>query len=428
MKFETIIYLMFLFLIYSFIGWVLEVLTIAIKEHRFVNRGITNGPLCPIYGFTSLTLLLATKDINSLFWIFIASIVYGTLIEFITGKVLEKFNKSKWWDYSNKKYNLDGYICLEYSLFWGFLGCVLVYLINPLMTLIFNGVYLYITAPIILVLMVIVLIDLLTSFISLKHVSTTSLNKISSKIGNYILSKVQYRIKKAYPSIKNSKVKTLPSNVFAEGASFYKLFVVFLIGGFLGNISEIFWCRYAMGYWMNRSSLVFLPISIVWGLAFSIATLLLHKYKNKSNTFLFIFGSIIGGSYEYICSVFTEFFFGTIFWDYSKIPFNLNGRINLLFCFFWGFAAVIYIKLIYPRLERMIEAIPKKIGNIVTTFILFFFIVDLIITGCVMLRFHNRSNGEEAINFVEKLCDEYADDEYMKKHWSNMKNVKDLKN
>lgn len=427
MKFETIILLMFLFIVYSFFGWILEVLAIAIKEHRFVNRGITNGPLCPIYGFTALTLLLVSSGVNSVFWVFIGSVIYGTIIELITGKVLEKFNKTKWWDYSNKKYNLDGYICLEYSLLWGFLGTILIYVINPLMTFIFNGIYLYISVPIIMVLAIIIIIDLLTSFITLKHVNTNRISAVSNKIGEFVLSKVLKRIENAYPTFKTKKIKSENSNIFAPGTSFYKLFVIFLIGGFLGDITEILWCRYSMERWMNRSSLVFLPISVVWGFAFALATMLLHRYQHKSNTFLFIFGSIIGGAYEYICSVFTEFFFGTIFWDYSKIPFNLNGRINLLFCFFWGFAVVIFIKIIYPRLTKMIESIPKKIGNVVTTILLIVFIIDLAVTGCVMMRYHNRQDGISSSNIVDELCDKYADDDYMASHWSNMKNVKDLK-
>lgn len=175
---------------------------------------------------------------------------------------------------------------------------------------------------------------------------------------------------------------------------------------------------------MSRSSLVWGQFSLVWGLAIALATLLLHRYQNKSNTFLFIFGTIMGGAFEYVCSVFTEFFFGTIFWDYSKIPFNINGRINLLYCFFWGFATIIFIKLVYPTISKWIEAIPKKIGKIFVTFAVIFMIIDLIVTGCVMMRYNTRNQGVEASNIVEKLCDKYADDEFMHHRWSNMKKPK----
>ena len=111
---------------------------------------------------------------------------------------------------------------------------------------------------------------------------------------------------------------------------------------------------------MSRSSLVFGQFSIVWGIACALLTWILYRYRDKSNWFIFLFGTILGGAYEYICSVFTEIAFGTVFWDYSKIPFNLGGRINLLYCFFWGFAAVIWMKAVYPFLSRQIERLPKK--------------------------------------------------------------------
>ena len=84
----------------------------------------------------------------------------------------------------------------------------------------------------------------------------------------------------------------------------------------------------------------------MWGLAIAAVTALLYKYRNRSQQFLFWMGTFLGGAYEYICSVFTEIVFGTVFWDYSDIPFNLGGRINLLYCFFWGFAAVAWFKII----------------------------------------------------------------------------------
>lgn len=72
------------------------------------------------------------------------------------------------------------------------------------------------------------------------------------------------------------------------------------------------------------------------GLAIAIATALLYKDREKPDRHIFIVGTFLGGAYEYVCSVFTEIVFGKVFWDYSKIPFNLGGRINLLYCFFWG--------------------------------------------------------------------------------------------
>ena len=88
---------------------------------------------------------------------------------------------------------------------------------------------------------------------------------------------------------------------------------------------------------------------------------------------------MVGGAYEYICSVFTEIAFGTVFWDYSKLPFNLGGRINLLYCFFWGLAAVVWIKLLYPRISALIERVPVKTGKILSWLMIVFMTVNIII-------------------------------------------------
>ncbi len=423
MKYEVIIGLLFIYLIYSFLGWVLEVGTVAAKEGKFVNRGILNGPMCLIYGIGALIIILTTEDATSILGIFLGSVIYGTFLEFVTGKLIEKFNKTRWWDYSHKRFNLDGYICLEYSLLWGLLGVLLVKVVNPILLTSFNSINLFVRSVIVFTGLIITSLDLLTSFITLKKIKTDKIGLVSDRLGNFITISIVERLEHAYPTFKRKHKEKKKSDVFAEGISFYKLFWIFLIGAFVGDLCEIIYCRFSMHRFMSRSSLVFGQLSIVWGAAMALAALCLHRYKDRKSSLIFTIGAIMGGAFEYVCSVFTEFFFGTIFWDYSKIPFNLNGRINLLFCFVWGLSAVLFIKYLYPYLSNLIESIPKKIGTIVTNILVVLFVIDLIITGCVMERYHARAKGIEAQNIVEKWCDKWAPDDYMKKRWSNMKNV-----
>lgn len=420
MCYNTILDLIFIFLIYSFFGWVLEVTSVAVKEGKFVNRGITYGPILPIYGISALIILLITRDIQNIFGIFLASIIYGTFIEFLVGKFLEKINKVKWWNYSNKKFNFDGYICLEYSLLWGLLGVLLVKVVNPILIVPFNNISIYIRSIVLISLFVIAIIDLLTSFVTIKIIHTERLEYISNRLGNFILSSSKKRIESAYPNVKK---KNKEQNKNDKDLNFYKIFFIFLIGAVIGDLCEVVYCRFSMHRWMHRSSLVFGELSIVWGMGLALAAICLHRYKDKNKGFLFLVGCIMGGAFEYVCSVFTEVFFGTIFWDYSKIPFNINGRINLLFCIFWGFAAILFIKKIYPDLMKLIETIPEKVGKICIYILFILFMIDLAITGCVMMRYNSRKEGHAASNIVEELCDKYADDDYMKKRWSNMKNV-----
>ena len=209
------------------------------------------------------------------------------------------------------------------------------------------------------------------------------------------------------------------SLVFAEGCSFHKLVWLFFIGAFLGDITETIFCRITAGIWMSRSSVLYGPFSIVWGIGVVVLTMMLHKYRDKDDRYIFIFGTIVGGAYEYICSVFTELVFGTVFWDYSKIPFNLGGRINLLYCFFWGLASVLWIKNVYPFLSKWIEKIPKKAGAILSWLFLAFMAVNIVLSAMALGRYSDRYAGKPAENSVESFLDSHYPDERMERVYPN---------
>lgn len=115
--------LLWLLLVYSFLGWVLESVNGAIRQKRFVNRGLVNSPFCLIYGITAVAIAVFGQELSGI-WLFIGSAVLATVVEWIGGHLLEWLCKERWWDYSHVKWNLDGYICLPISLLWGFWGFV----------------------------------------------------------------------------------------------------------------------------------------------------------------------------------------------------------------------------------------------------------------------------------------------------------------
>ncbi len=127
--------ILWLFLIYSFFGWCVEVMYFAFEKGQFVNRGYLAGPVCPIYGFGVLGVLALLMPIKgSLAVLFLGSVAITTLLELVTGFLMEKILHDKWWDYSNKPFNFHGYICLEFSVIWG-IACVLaVDVIHPLVS------------------------------------------------------------------------------------------------------------------------------------------------------------------------------------------------------------------------------------------------------------------------------------------------------
>ncbi len=123
------------FFIYAFIGWCVEVIFHAVSEGKFLNRGFLNGPICPIYGFGVLTVALCLSPVkeNTLL-LFFASVILCSALEFVTGFVLERFFNDKWWDYSKEPLNIHGYICLKFSLAWGLACLLVVNVIYPLTT------------------------------------------------------------------------------------------------------------------------------------------------------------------------------------------------------------------------------------------------------------------------------------------------------
>ena len=114
------------FYIYGFLGWCSEVAFAAIAHGKFVNRGFVNGPICSIYGFGVMSVLLVLGPLKSSLWLlFGGSVLFTSAIEYLTGWVLEKVFHDKWWDYSKRPLNIKGYVCLEFSVLWG-IACVFV--------------------------------------------------------------------------------------------------------------------------------------------------------------------------------------------------------------------------------------------------------------------------------------------------------------
>lgn len=121
-----------LFLSYSFLGWCTEVICKLIEKKKFINRGFLIGPYCPIYGWGAIAItLLLKKYINDPIVLFIMAMVVCSILEYATSYILEKLFHARWWDYSKKRFNINGRICLETMIPFGILGCFISYVMNP---------------------------------------------------------------------------------------------------------------------------------------------------------------------------------------------------------------------------------------------------------------------------------------------------------
>ena len=121
-----------LFFVYSFLGWCVEVAFHAVTQGKMINRGFLNGPVCPIYGFGMLSILALLAPLeNHLLWLFLGGMAVTTLIELVGGWALYKLFHTRWWDYSDLPLNLGGYICAQFSLYWGIGTLLVIKIVHP---------------------------------------------------------------------------------------------------------------------------------------------------------------------------------------------------------------------------------------------------------------------------------------------------------
>ena len=136
-----------LFIIYSFIGWTMEVVWNLFTDKKWVNRGFLIGPYCPIYGVGCLLMIiLLDRFKSSLVILFIMSIIVCSILEYFTSFIMEKLFKARWWDYSEYKFNLNGRICAATMIPFGILGVLVIYYLNPIVSgfVPFNDILYYI--------------------------------------------------------------------------------------------------------------------------------------------------------------------------------------------------------------------------------------------------------------------------------------------
>ena len=425
--------LLWIFFVYSFIGWCGEAAMAAVRRHKFVNRGFVSGPLCPVYGAGAAAVAVFLPELHDrLFFLFLGGMIVTTFVEYLTGRLLELIFHRKWWDYSDEKFNLDGYVCLKNSAIWGLCSVLMICFFDPLLCRLIDLIPRLAGNILLWILGVLLVIDAVGSGVAVLGLKkkqsritqiTEELHKTSKLLENALTTRIQKRMVSAFPNIEGTEgagVKTKEER-FARGCGFFKLASLFILGAFLGDIVETVFCLVTTGRLMSRSSLVFGPFSIVWGLACALLTWILYRYRDKSDRYIFVFGTVLGGAYEYVCSVFTEMAFGTVFWDYSEIPFNLGGRINLLYCFFWGIAAVVWMKGVYPFLSRWIEKLPARMGKVVCSVLLVLLAADMLVSALALARYSERQAGKAEQTAVGQALDEFFPDGFIEKRYENLK-------
>ena len=201
------------------------------------------------------------------------------------------------------------------------------------------------------------------------------------------------------------------------------LFWVFIIGSIAGFIFEVIVVFFQKGHFELRQGLIYGPFIPVYGIGAMCYYIVLSKTKIKNKIQIFLITMILGGITEYLCSLIQEKAFGTISWDYSYLPFNINGRTSLLHCIYWGIGGVLYITYIEPLLNKMIDKTNMKAFDLITIILSIFIIFDISISWMAADRQTERKNNIEPENRLDIFLDKNYPDEYMNRIFNNKKDV-----
>ncbi len=208
---------------------------------------------------------------------------------------------------------------------------------------------------------------------------------------------------------------------FAQGLNFYKLFLILFTGSFAGVIVELLWCLLRNGYFESRAGLVYGPFNLLYGAGAVALTLALYRFRNRNSSISFLGGLLVGSVVEYACSWGQEAAFGSCSWDYSSMPFNIHGRICLLYSVFWGLLGVLWMKNLYPRIAKWILRIPNHTGKIITWILFVFLLFDAVMTIGAVFRWSQRIDGVTATNGLQIFFDMHFPNARMERIFANMK-------
>ena len=209
--------LLALFYIYSIVGWMVEIIYIYVRTGKIVDRGFMIGPYCPIYGVGCIIMILLLSkyrdDIPALF--IMSAFTCGTL-EYITSYIMEKLFKTRWWDYSFRKYNINGRICLETLVYFGLGAVIILNIVNPFVINIMNSISFSIIRVFVIIVSIIFVTDFFVSFkiiFNVKKVSSIvkkdSTEEMSRSVKEVLFnkSKLYQRLAKAFPDFITMKGK-----------------------------------------------------------------------------------------------------------------------------------------------------------------------------------------------------------------------------
>lgn len=208
-----------------------------------------------------------------------------------------------------------------------------------------------------------------------------------------------------------------------QNFTFFQYVWIFIAGCYGGFLVETVWCLIKNGYIESRKSLVLGHLSVAYGMGAVLLTLLLVHFQHAKLWKIFLVAFISGTVTEYICSLGQEICFGTVAWDYSNLPLNINGRVCLLYSLFWGVLGVVWVKAVIPLLQKVFSSVKLPHEKLLVSVFLVFFVFDCVLSASAALRMNERAQGAPPSNRIEQFLDTHYPDDKMNEIYANSKPV-----
>ncbi len=204
-----------------------------------------------------------------------------------------------------------------------------------------------------------------------------------------------------------------------QKVTFYKMFWLFIFGCVVGWFLEGLYSLLLYHKLINHSALVIGPFNVCYGICACALTFLLYRFKDKGKVAIFLISFVIGSILEYIMSWGMELVLGFSAWDYTGRFLNINGRICFFMSCLWGLLGILWIKYIYPIIEKILDKIPKKIEKKLVIAISIFLLLDTALTISAVIRAKEWEKGVEPRNFYERFLDKTFNKDYLYNMFNN---------
>ncbi len=227
--------------------------------------------------------------------------------------------------------------------------------------------------------------------------------------------------KTPWPTTAGLELAERRAGVITGGIGLYKLLFVLFVGSFLGVAVEVLWCVLENGAAAGRAGLVWGPFNLLYGIGAVAMTVVLYPLRHRSWWVLLLGGMLVGTVVEYACSWWQEMTFGSRSWNYAHQPFNLGGRVCLLFSVFWGILGIIWIKSVYVPLALWLTRLPARAVRVTAWTLTAFLAVNALVTFAAVARWSERLEGHAPDGAWETLLDERFPDDRMTHIFNNMR-------